>query len=100
MTCADNWWLLTLRGANTCPSSNCTTFEEWFSDGRGLCNTIWDNGYVYSEQEDNCTVFTFDPSMPNPNSRLSFPVPRAGVGKERSSVFVIGVLAIVLLSSV
>ena len=99
MTCTDNWLLLYLNtSVDTCPQSECRTFEEWFDNGRDFCNTIWDTGYFYSEQEDNCTIFTFDVGMPNPNSQLSFPV-RDGAERELSSaVIIIGVLAMVLLS--
>lgn len=103
-TCTDDWWELLLQadggGSNNCSnSSECRTFEVVFGNGRELCNRIWSTGYFYSEQEDNCTVFNFEAGMPNPNNKLSFPV-RDSAGKTRSSVFIVGMLAMVLLSSV
>ena len=101
MTCTDNWWDLLLQadagGPNNCNQSECRTFEEIFRNGRGLCNMIWDTGYIYSEQEDNCTVFTFDAGMPNPNSRLSFPVSDEAEKELSSAIIIIGALAMVLL---
>ena len=77
MTCVDDWEMsldqAVAEGANTCPpDQQCMTFEQLFSDGRGLCNRLWGDSFVYSEDEDNCTVMAFDPDQPNPNFQLSF----------------------------
>ena len=46
-TCTDNWLLLYLNtSVDTCPQSECRTFEEWFGNGRDFCNTIWDTSYT------------------------------------------------------
>ena len=40
-------------------------FDEVFSDERELCNRLWWDSYDYFEDEDNCTVMTFNPEQPN-----------------------------------
>jgi hypothetical protein len=58
-----NWWLILLEAQNTSTRNTCSelqecrTFAEVYGDGRTLCNTIWDTGYLYSEDENNCFVF-------------------------------------------
>jgi hypothetical protein len=66
MTCVQNWWFTLLEADETSTRNNCSesqpcrTFAEVYGDGRTLCNTIWDTGYVYSEDENNCAVFAYD----------------------------------------
>ncbi|XP_019639047.1 PREDICTED: uncharacterized protein LOC109481009 [Branchiostoma belcheri] len=58
LTCAESMatdWYFTPEGINNCrPDSECRTFAEVYVDGRGLCNNLWSDSYVYSEDEDTC----------------------------------------------
>lgn len=79
-TCVENWFdALNNAIANgsaagiNCSSPGapaCRTFEDIFTDGRGLCNRMWGDTFFYSEDEDNCTVMEFNSDMPNPNFEL------------------------------
>ena len=94
LTCVDDLEKSTQQafaeGANTCPPDRqCMTFEEVFSDGRGLCNRLWGDSYDYSEDEDNCTVMVFNADEPNPNFQLS--IESAGCQVE-SSIIIMAVL--------
>ena len=77
-TCVDNWlddFDHDEDGINTCPEdSQCITFEDRYGNAQGLCNRMWGDAFIYSEDMDNCTVMAFDGNMDNPNFQLSFPV--------------------------
>ena len=93
-TCVENWLDTLERGIpnDNCPAnSTCVTFAEMFENGRGLCNRMWGNTFFYSEDEDNCTVMEFDPTMPNPNLLLTF----AGGEMIQSSILITGILMLV-----
>ncbi len=98
LTCVEDWLAdfdYAVNGNNTCPvNSTCVTFEEMYRDGQGLCNRMWGNAFVYSEDSSNCTVMTFDGTGPNPNFLLSFPT--AGSQAFSSSIvlviFLVGLL--------
>ena len=75
-TCFDNWLENYEAGStliNCSTPYTCRTFHEVFGDGKGLCNGLWGDAYTYSTDKDNCTVMTFNSSMPNPNFKLTFP---------------------------
>ena len=100
-TCVVNWLLLINvyieTGCNSCPPKfRCRTFEEAYTNGAGLCNTMWGTSYMYSEDENNCTVMDFPGDMPNPNLRLSFPFEGAAI-KEASSLTTIATITIGLI---
>ena len=77
LTCVENWledFDFAENGNNSCPAdSECMTFEEMYGNAEGLCNRMWGNAFFYSRDADNCTVMTFNNSMPNPNFELTFP---------------------------
>ncbi|XP_035666747.1 uncharacterized protein LOC118409671 isoform X1 [Branchiostoma floridae] len=58
LTCAESQatdWYYSPEGINNCrPDSKCRTFAEVYVDGRGLCNNIWSDSYVYTEDDDTC----------------------------------------------
>ena len=75
-TCFENWleeYESALTLTNCSAPYTCRTFREVYRNGKGLCDTIWGTDYVYSTDPDNCTVMTFNNSMPNPNFKLTFP---------------------------
>ncbi len=84
LTCVEDWLAdfdYALDGANSCPdNSSCVTFEERYGNGEGLCNRMWGSAFVYSTDEDNCTVMAFDNTNGNPNYQLSFSTDNAGSG--------------------
>ena len=75
-TCVEDWLAdfdYAVDGANSCPANaSCVTFEETYGNGEGLCNRMWGSAFVYSTDEDNCTVMAFDNTDGNPNYELSF----------------------------
>ena len=75
-TCFDNW-LESYDAASILTECSapytCRTFHEIFKDGKGLCNQLWGDSYVYSTDMDNCTVMAFNSNMSNPNFKLTFP---------------------------
>ena len=80
LTCVENWpeeivfHDVSVDLTSSCPqNSTCRTYREVYGDGRGLCNKLFGNEYVYSTDRDNCTVMDFDNSMANPNFKLMFP---------------------------
>ena len=81
LTCVEDWlddFDYAVNGNNSCPvNSTCTTFRGRYGDAKGLCNKMWGSAFVYSTDEQNCTVMKFDPGNGNPNFRLTFPAARS-----------------------
>ena len=79
MTCVEHWledFVFDQGFTNRCPSNpdtSCRTFRQEYGNGEGLCNQIWGNSIFYSDDNDNCTVMSFDSNLPNPNFKLLFP---------------------------
>lgn len=76
MTCATNWitdWDYVLNGVNVCrENSTCRNFTEVYGNGRGLCETLWGQSFIYSnysETESNrqCMTLYWPDDQPNPN---------------------------------
>ncbi len=84
LTCVENWLVdfdFAANGNNSCPvNSTCMTFSERYGNAEGLCNKMWGNAFIYSRDETNCTVMSFDSSRSNPNFQLSFPTAHAPHG--------------------
>ena len=105
LTCVEHWledFDFAEDGINSCPAdSSCISFADRYGDAKGLCDTMWGQAFFYSEDEDNCTVMTFDGSMGNPNFRLTFPRTGGGVVSVGSWMLVLGggVLAISVVSA-
>ncbi|KAJ7321493.1 Folate receptor [Desmophyllum pertusum] len=66
-TCAQDW----LSGFNysssvySCPTkSTCFKFSEVYSNGKGLCDTMWGKSFTY-EKGDNCMSMWFTGKNPN-----------------------------------
>ncbi|XP_066271707.1 uncharacterized protein [Branchiostoma lanceolatum] len=61
LTCVESkltdWYFMPGRINNCRPDSQCRTFAEVYGDGRGLCNNIWSDTYVYTEDQDTCINF-------------------------------------------
>ena len=76
LTCVEDWVanFNFTEGVNECPAEHtCRTFAEVYGNAEGLCNRMWGPTYFYSTDKNNCTVMTFNSSMPNPNFQLTFP---------------------------
>lgn len=76
-TCVQDW----LRDFNytnsiySCPTNSpCRTFQEFYKNGEGLCNTMWAQSFYY-EKSDNCMVMEFAPGK-NPNDVVTASAPR------------------------
>ena len=68
LSCARNWifdFNSTADGHNVC-KRNCTTFKELYKDGKDLCETMWDDSFKYTENQDLCLHFQYNSSH-NPN---------------------------------
>lgn len=75
--CVSNWYtdfeLRNVSGRNErhCKAdSNCSTFGTRFNDGRGLCNGIFGDSYVYTPEPD-CLVMSFVNATNNPNDAVA-----------------------------
>ena len=68
LSCARNWifdFNYTADGHNVC-KRNCTTFKELYKDGKELCETMWDDSFKYTQNQDLCLHFRYN-SLHNPN---------------------------------
>lgn len=76
-TCVEDWladFHFEEDRTNRCPvNSTCITFQQMYGDGRGLCNRMWGEAFVYETNQSNCTVMRFNSTQPNPNNLLTFP---------------------------
>lgn len=103
-TCVENWledFDYALDGANSCPAnSSCMTFRDMYGNGEGLCNRMWGEAFVYSEDESNCTVMVFNSSSSNPNYRLSFPSGDSSACAIQSSIMILGLMLMLFISIV
>ena len=79
MSCVSNWitdWDTAENGSNYCPvNSTCSTFRELYTDGRGLCETLWGNSFLYSndsatDPNRRCLVPSFPAGQTNPNDEV------------------------------
>ena len=79
MTCVSNWitdWNVTEDGSNYCPvNSTCMTFRQRYHTAQGLCETLWGNSFLYSNNlstDDNryCLLPWFPPNQSNPNDEV------------------------------
>ena len=71
LTCARNWLLdfdFSDEMENSCKANyTCKTFEELYTDGKDLCESMWGSAFIY-ETSENCMVMKFDKNCPiNPN---------------------------------
>ena len=76
LTCVEDWIadFDFTENVNKCPAEHtCRNFTEVYGNGEGLCNRMWGATFFYSTDKNNCTVMTFNSSMPNPNFQLTFP---------------------------
>ena len=68
LTCAKNWvrdFNYTSDNHNVC-KRNCITFKEMYRNGKELCETMWDDSFKYTEDQDRCLHFRYNSSH-NPN---------------------------------
>ncbi|KAL9985161.1 hypothetical protein ACROYT_G007531 [Oculina patagonica] len=66
-TCAEDWIndFNYTSSVYSCPkASKCRNFSEIYTDGKGLCEKMWGNSFIY-EKSDNCMVMWFNGTNPN-----------------------------------
>lgn len=71
-TCAKNWvfdFNETPDGHNLC-KRNCTTFKEFYANGKELCEIMWHKSFKYVNETENkgrCLHFRYDNRFKSPN---------------------------------
>jgi len=79
MSCVTNWitdWNITSDGSNYCPvNSTCKTFRDRYVNSQGLCETLWGNSFLYSndlstDPNRRCLLPWFPPNQTNPNDEV------------------------------
>ena len=110
MSCVSNWitdWDTAENGSNFCPeNSTCSTFSELYTDGRGLCETLWGNSFLYSNDSVSdpnrlCLVPSFPVGQTNPNDEVVMRLLGGGGGGSCQNVATISMvftLVILILS--
>ena len=99
--CAQNW-LTDFKEDNEtgrlhCVTKTCRTFAERYQNGKGLCETIWGDGYQYVADNDNCMVFDFTGDNPNANVTKDISGAHSFERRQSSLSFVLAFLSYILL---
>jgi len=102
----ENWiteWLR-INGQNYCPdNSTCRTFREVYGSGRGICERLWGQSFIYSnfsqyDQDRECMTFWWPEGQPNPNEEViqrffnASTIPRGSVLVALTACLLVGLL--------
>ncbi|CAG0914526.1 unnamed protein product [Notodromas monacha] len=85
LTCVRNWgsefdWI---EGTNRCPeNAKCQLIRDTYADAKDFCETVWDNDFKYTPDNEPCMVLSFDPSSGNPNDNVT----EAAISRHMNSI--------------
>ncbi|RWS13139.1 Folate receptor beta-like protein [Dinothrombium tinctorium] len=72
-TCHRNWpkQFNAIDQGNHCRNSTCKRFSEIWTSAKDFCETVWNESWEYTDDQQPCMKLSFNPQLPNPNKGVA-----------------------------